>query len=73
MGYLVSAPIPPIAIGVLRVEYENIGFWLAQLYGLPFLPVAEVTGSYSAGAIAYWIIAASFIALWIGSNRRSSQ
>jgi len=29
--YLASAPIPPIAVGALRVEYENLSYWVAQL------------------------------------------
>ena len=70
LGYLVTAPIPPIAVGALHVEYENISFWLAQLYGLPFLPVAELAGSYTAGAVIYWIVVGALIALWVGYRRR---
>ena len=72
VGYLISAPVPPLAAGALRVEYENPSFWLASLYGLPFLPVAELTGSYAAGAAIYWIVVGSLIALWVGFTRRAN-
>lgn len=71
-GYLASAPIPPIAVGALHVEYENPAFWLAQLYGLPFLPVAELTGSYAAGAVVYWLAVGLLLALWVGFTRRAN-
>jgi len=71
VGYLISAPIPPLAVGALRIEYENLSFWLASLYGLPFLPVAELTGSYAAGAVVYWVVVGALIALWVGFKRRA--
>ena len=71
VGYLISAPIPPIAVGALRIEYENPSFWLASVYGLPFLSVAELTGSYAAGAGVYWVVVGALIALWAGFTRRT--
>lgn len=72
LAYLVTAPIPPLAVGALRIEYENSSFWLAHLYGLPFLPIAELTGSNVVGAVSYWTIVGALVALWVGFKRRAN-
>ncbi len=72
VSYLISAPIPPMAVGALRIEYESPSFWLASLYGLPFLPVAELTGNHAAGAVVYWAVVGALIALWVRFTRRAN-
>lgn len=72
LGYLLFAPIPPLVVGALRVEYENLSFWLANVYGLPFLPIAELTGSYLSGAVLYWALVAGFVVIWLRLVRRAS-
>jgi hypothetical protein len=70
MAYLISAPIPPVIVGALGVGYENISFWLAQIYGLPFWLSAELTGSYGLGLTVYVLVVGASLGLWIAYRSR---
>ncbi len=76
-AYLLTVPFPYLAVQALeiRLDYEQIGFWLVELYSAPLWLISEAFHQLSMTILVciYWALTVSLVGAWAYWKRRRAD